>query len=155
MIEHKLNIKHLIGLEDTSKEDIEKIIDVGFLFREILERPIKKVPILNGKNIVNLFFENSTRTKLSFELAEKRLSADVTNFSSSSSFVISPLPFTTIFMKSCPFFMVFSILTSMFLSILFACSSVLKENSVLTSPRRNKVEKTPTTPKATPRNKLL
>jgi len=82
---HKLNIKHLIGLESTSKDDIGKIIDVGFLFREILDRPMKKVPILKGKNIVNLFFENSTRTKLSFELAEKRLSADVTNFSASSS----------------------------------------------------------------------
>jgi len=85
LIKHNLDIKHLIGLEMTSSEDIQKIIDVGFLFREILERPIKKVPILNGKNIANLFFENSTRTKLSFELAEKRLSADVINFSASSS----------------------------------------------------------------------
>ena len=85
MENHKLDIKHLIGLENTSSNDIEKIIDVGFLFREILDRPIKKVPLLNGKNVVNLFFENSTRTKLSFELAEKRLSADVTNFSASSS----------------------------------------------------------------------
>ena len=85
MENHKLDINHLIGLENTSKDDILKIIDVGFLFREILDRPIKKIPILKGKNIVNLFFENSTRTKLSFELAEKRLSADVTNFSASSS----------------------------------------------------------------------
>ena len=85
MKNHKLDIKHLIGLENTSKDDIEKIIDLGFLFREILDRPMKKVPILKGKNIANLFFENSTRTKLSFELAEKRLSADVTNFSASSS----------------------------------------------------------------------
>tara|TARA_B100000029_G_scaffold494321_1_gene557889 strand:- start:1116 stop:2054 length:939 start_codon:yes stop_codon:yes gene_type:complete len=84
-MDHKLNIKHLVGLENVSKEDIQTILDVGFLFKEILDRPIKKVPILNGKNIVNLFFENSTRTKLSFELAEKRLSADVTNFSASSS----------------------------------------------------------------------
>ena len=84
---YRLGIKHLLGLENTSKSDIEKIIDVGFTFREVLERPIKKVPILNGKNIVNLFFENSTRTKISFELAEKRLSADVTNFSSSFSSV--------------------------------------------------------------------
>ena len=83
----KIDTKHLLGLENTSKSDIEKIIDVGFTFREVLERPIKKVPVLNGKNIVNLFFENSTRTKISFELAEKRLSADVTNFSSSSSSV--------------------------------------------------------------------
>ena len=79
--------KHLIGLEKISVEDIEQIIDTGFLFRDILERPIKRVPSLTGKNIVNLFFENSTRTKISFELAEKRLSADVTNFSSSSSSV--------------------------------------------------------------------
>ena len=85
--EHKLGIKHLMGLEDISRQDIETIIDMGFTFREILDRPIKKVPILNGKNIVNLFFENSTRTKISFELAEKRLSADVTNFSASSSSV--------------------------------------------------------------------
>ena len=83
----KIESKHLLGLEKISKKDIETIIDVGFTFREVLERPIKKVPVLNGKNIVNLFFENSTRTKISFELAEKRLSADVTNFSSSSSSV--------------------------------------------------------------------
>ena len=56
----KIDTKHLLGLENTSKSDIEKIIDVGFTFREVLDRPIKKVPILNGKNIVNLFFENST-----------------------------------------------------------------------------------------------
>ena len=79
--------KHLLGLESTSKKDIEKIIDTGFIFRDILERPIKRIPALTGKNIVNLFFENSTRTRISFELAEKRLSADVTNFSSSSSSV--------------------------------------------------------------------
>ena len=83
----KISTKHLLGLEHISKDDIETIIDVGFTFREVLERPIKKVPVLNGKNIVNLFFENSTRTKISFELAEKRLSADVTNFSASSSSV--------------------------------------------------------------------
>jgi len=83
----KIESKHLLGLEKISKKDIETIIDVGFTFREVLERPIKKVPVLNGKNIVNLFFENSTRTKISFELAEKRLSADVTNFSASSSSV--------------------------------------------------------------------
>ena len=83
----KIQTKHLLGLEHISKEDIANFIDVGFTFREILERPIKKVPILKGKNIVNLFFENSTRTKISFELAEKRLSADVTNFSASSSSV--------------------------------------------------------------------
>tara|TARA_Y100000590_G_scaffold453514_1_gene598693 strand:+ start:376 stop:1302 length:927 start_codon:yes stop_codon:yes gene_type:complete len=79
--------KHLLGLENLSVKDIDEIIDAGFIFREILERPIKRVPTLTGKNIVNLFFENSTRTKISFELAEKRLSADITNFSSGSSSV--------------------------------------------------------------------
>ena len=53
---HKLETKHLIGLESVSKKDIEKILDVGFIFREVLDRPIKKVPILQGKNILNLFF---------------------------------------------------------------------------------------------------
>ena len=84
---NSLKIKHLLGLETTPKSDIDKIIDVGFTFREILDRPIKKVPTLSGKNIVNMFFENSTRTRISFELAEKRLSADITNFSSSTSSV--------------------------------------------------------------------
>ena len=79
--------KHLIGLENLSSNDINEIIDTGFLFREVLDRPIKRVPSLTGKNIVNLFFENSTRTKISFELAEKRLSADIINFASSSSSV--------------------------------------------------------------------
>ena len=82
-----LKNKHLIGIENTPAEDIQKLIDTGFTFREVLDRPIKKVPSLTGQNIVNLFFENSTRTRISFELAEKRLSADVTNFSSSSSSV--------------------------------------------------------------------
>ena len=82
-----LKNKHLIGLEHTTANDMQLIIDAGFTFREVLDRPIKKVPALTGKNIVNLFFENSTRTRISFELAEKRLSADVTNFSSSSSSV--------------------------------------------------------------------
>ena len=80
-----LEINHLLGLENTSKSDIEKIIDTGFIFKDILERPIKKVPTLTGKNVANMFFENSTRTRISFELAEKRLSADITNFSASSS----------------------------------------------------------------------
>jgi len=82
-----METKHLLGLDSTSLNDITTIIDTGFLFRDILERPIKRVPTLTGKNIVNLFFENSTRTKISFELAEKRLSADITNFSSSTSSV--------------------------------------------------------------------
>ena len=80
-----LSQRHFIGLKNATIDDINNIIDTGFTFREILDRPIKKVPSLSGLNIVNLFFENSTRTKLSFELAEKRLSADITNFSSSSS----------------------------------------------------------------------
>ena len=80
-----LSNKHFISLKDTPKEDIMKLIETGLSFREVLERPVKKVPTLSGKNILNLFFENSTRTRMSFELAEKRLSADVTNFSASSS----------------------------------------------------------------------
>lgn len=79
--------KHLLGLEGYPAENIETIIDTAFGFREVLERPIKKVPSLQGKTIVNLFFENSTRTRISFELAQKRLSADTVNFSASSSSV--------------------------------------------------------------------
>ena len=77
--------KHLLGLENFPASDIEKIIETSFSFKEILDRPIKKVPSLQGKTIVNLFFENSTRTRISFELAQKRLSADTVNFSASSS----------------------------------------------------------------------
>ena len=77
--------KHLLGLENFPASDIDKIIETSFSFKEILDRPIKKVPSLQGKTIVNLFFENSTRTRISFELAQKRLSADTVNFSASSS----------------------------------------------------------------------
>ena len=80
-----LSVKHLFGLDYISKEDINTILDTAIKFREVLDRPIKKVPSLNGKNILNLFFENSTRTKVSFELAAKRLSADVVSFATSSS----------------------------------------------------------------------
>jgi len=80
-----LRIKHLLGLENVPQEDINTILDTAFSFREVLERPIKKVPTLKGVTVVNLFFENSTRTRISFELAEKRLSADTINFSASSS----------------------------------------------------------------------
>ncbi|MED5427619.1 MAG: aspartate carbamoyltransferase catalytic subunit [Candidatus Neomarinimicrobiota bacterium] len=80
-----LQQKHLLGLEGYPSEDIQSIIDTAFNFREVLDRPIKKVPSLQGVTIVNLFFENSTRTRISFELAQKRLSADTVNFSSSSS----------------------------------------------------------------------
>ena len=82
-----LSSRHLLGLDGMSKQDIEKILDAAVSFKEILGRPIKKVPTLQGKTIVNLFFENSTRTRISFELAERRLSADVVNFSASGSSV--------------------------------------------------------------------
>ena len=77
--------KHLLGLKNYPGEDINTIIDTSFSFKEVLNRPIKKVPSLQGKTIVNLFFENSTRTRISFELAQKRLSADTVNFSASLS----------------------------------------------------------------------
>ncbi len=82
-----LSSKHLLGLQGVSKEDIQLILDTAHTFREILDRPIKKVPTLQGKTIVNLFYESSTRTRISFELAEKRLSADAINFSLSGSSV--------------------------------------------------------------------
>ncbi len=80
-----LSRKHFLDLEHAPVQDMHKILNTAYTFREVLDRPIKKVPSLTGKNVVNLFFENSTRTRMSFELAEKRLSADVTNFSASSS----------------------------------------------------------------------
>jgi len=80
-----LEQKHLLGLEGYPSKDIQTIIDTALNFREVLDRPIKKVPSLKGITIVNLFFENSTRTRISFELAQKRLSADTVNFSASSS----------------------------------------------------------------------
>lgn len=79
--------KHLLGLEGVSKEEISEILDASLTFKEILSRPIPKVPTLRGKTVVNLFFEDSTRTRISFELAEKRLSADSVNFSASASSV--------------------------------------------------------------------
>ena len=82
-----LSSRHLLGLDVTPKADIELILNTAVSFKEILSRPIKKVPTLQGKTIVNLFFENSTRTRISFELAERRLSADVVNFSASGSSV--------------------------------------------------------------------
>lgn len=80
-----LSSRHLLGLQGVPKEDIQLILDSATTFREVLERPIKKVPTLQGKTIVNLFYENSTRTRISFELAQKRLSADTVNFSTSTS----------------------------------------------------------------------
>ncbi len=82
-----LSNRHLLRLQGTPKEDINQILDAAISFKEILNRPIKKVPTLQGKTIVNLFFENSTRTRTSFELAERRLSADVLSFSASTSSV--------------------------------------------------------------------
>lgn len=82
-----LSSRHLIGMQAVPREDIQLILDTAKTFREVLERPIKKVPTLQGKTVVNLFYENSTRTRISFELAEKRLSADAINFSSSTSSV--------------------------------------------------------------------
>ena len=85
---NKLKSKHLLGIKDLSIEEIELIFDTTKMFKEVLSRPIKKVPSLRHLTIANIFFENSTRTKLSFELAEKRLSADIINVSSSLSSVI-------------------------------------------------------------------
>ncbi len=82
-----LQSRHLLGLDGVKREDIQLILDTAVSFREVLDRPIKKVPPLQGKTIANLFFENSTRTRLSFELAERRLSADVLSFAASGSSV--------------------------------------------------------------------
>ncbi|MBN1541158.1 aspartate carbamoyltransferase catalytic subunit [candidate division KSB1 bacterium] len=82
-----LQSRHLLGLEGVNREEIALILDTAESFMEILQRPIPKVPTLRGKTVVNLFFENSTRTRISFELAEKRLTADTVNFSTSTSSV--------------------------------------------------------------------
>ena len=83
----KLSVSHLLGIKYLTTSDIEFIFETASHFKEVINRPIKKVPSLRDVTIANLFFENSTRTKLSFELAQKRLSADVINFSSSNSSV--------------------------------------------------------------------
>lgn len=83
----QLSKRHLLGIKDINADDIQLIFETADNFKEILNRPIKKVPSLRDITIANIFFENSTRTRLSFELAEKRLSADVLNFSSSNSSV--------------------------------------------------------------------
>jgi len=83
----KLSQKHLLGIKDITREDIELIFETADNFKEVINRPIKKVPSLRDVTIANVFFENSTRTRLSFELAQKRLSADVINFSASTSSV--------------------------------------------------------------------
>ena len=82
-----LSVDHLVGIKDLSEQDIDLIFQTADNFKSVLNRPIKKVPSLRDLTIANLFFENSTRTRLSFELAEKRLSADVVNFSAASSSV--------------------------------------------------------------------
>jgi len=82
-----LSVKHLLGIKNLQKEDIELIFKTADNFKEVINRPIRKVPSLRDITIANLFFENSTRTRLSFELAEKRLSADTLNFSAASSSV--------------------------------------------------------------------
>src|SRR4051812_42193344 len=83
----QLSTKHLLGIKDLQPADISLILSTATQFKEVLQRPIKKVPSLRDTTIVNLFYENSTRTRISFELAEKRLSADTLNFSASGSSV--------------------------------------------------------------------
>jgi aspartate carbamoyltransferase catalytic subunit len=83
----QISVQHLLGIKDLNKKDIELIFSAADNFKEVINRPIKKVPSLRDITVANLFFENSTRTKLSFELAQKRLSADIINFSSGSSSV--------------------------------------------------------------------
>jgi len=87
MAADRLSSRHLLGIKDINREDIELIFETAENFKGVINRPIKKVPSLRDITIANIFFENSTRTKLSFELAEKRLSADVVNFAASSSSV--------------------------------------------------------------------
>ncbi|MFM7813608.1 MAG: aspartate carbamoyltransferase, partial [Flavobacteriales bacterium] len=82
-----LSVKHLLGIKDLTREDIELVFRQADEFKGVLQRPIKNVPSLRDVPVANLFFKNSTRTRLSFELAEKRLSADVVNFSASTSSV--------------------------------------------------------------------
>jgi aspartate carbamoyltransferase catalytic subunit len=82
---YSFNHQHLLGLADYSADDIRFILDQTTSFREILDRPVPKIPTLRDKTIVNLFYENSTRTRISFELAQKRMGADVLNFSASAS----------------------------------------------------------------------
>src|SRR5690625_3774331 len=84
---NELSVNHLLGIKYLNKEDIELIFKTSDHFKEVINRTIKKVPSLRDITIANIFFESSTRTKLSFELAEKRLSADTINFAASSSSV--------------------------------------------------------------------
>jgi aspartate carbamoyltransferase catalytic subunit len=83
----KLSVRHLLGIKNLTETDIQLLLDTAAQFKEVINRPIKKVPSLRDITLANVFFENSTRTRLSFELAEKRLSADIINFSASGSSV--------------------------------------------------------------------
>src|SRR6187399_1541900 len=87
MAKQQLSTRHLLGIKYITPDDIDLIFETTDQFKEVINRPIKKVPSLRDVTIANLFFENSTRTRISFELAERRLSADVINFSASSSSV--------------------------------------------------------------------
>ena len=97
----KLLSKDLLGIRNLSVEEIKLIFDTADKFKEVLNRPIKKVPSLRHLTIANVFFENSTRTKLSFELAQKRLSADIINFS--SSLLRSEMRYVMVSLKYAPF----------------------------------------------------
>lgn len=83
----KYSQPHLLGIKDITRDDIELVFETADNFKAIINRPIKKVPSLRDVTVANIFFENSTRTRISFELAQKRLSADIVNFSASSSSV--------------------------------------------------------------------
>ncbi|RPF79203.1 MAG: aspartate carbamoyltransferase catalytic subunit [Rhodothermaceae bacterium TMED105] len=85
--EYQFSQKHLLGLADYSRDDIAYVLNQSERFREVLDRPVPKIPTLRDKTIVNLFYENSTRTRMSFELAQRRMGADVVNFSASASSV--------------------------------------------------------------------
>ena len=85
MIQKELSTKHVLGIKYLTPQDIQLIFETAESFKEVINRPIKKVPSLRDVTVANLFFENSTRTRISFELAEKRLSADIVNFSASNS----------------------------------------------------------------------
>ena len=98
----QLSVEHLLGIKYLNKNDIDLIFETANHFKEVINRPIKKVPSLRDITIANLFFENSTRTKLSFELAEKRLSADVINFSANQSSVKKGETLITFAVKSNP-----------------------------------------------------
>ena len=98
----ELSVDHLLGIKYLKEDDLHLIFETADHFKEVINRKIKKVPTLRDITIANLFFENSTRTKLSFELAEKRLSADVINFSASQSSVKSGFQYLFLKIKPSP-----------------------------------------------------